>query len=197
METKLIAAELATGAGVATVICHSNKPSNIQRIIALPPPSSTDPIHLLRPDEEPPDPLHTLFVPHHAPIPDRRWWILHGLAPKGRLIIDDGAYRAIFRNKRDSLEGNGGRLLAAGLVEVEGTFAAHQAVRIAVRRSKAAIADGTSSMESSVDDLKQLALTGQTEIVDVGRGLANYNWQEMERIKGHNRCVCLPTSVRI
>ena len=94
-------------------------------------------------------------------------------------MIDNGAYRAIFRHT--SNEGNGGRLLAAGIVSVEGNFAAGQAVRIAVRKLE------SGSAESSVGDLR--ALEDEGVEVDVGRGLANYNWQEIDRIKGLNRSV--------
>ena len=204
METKLIAAELATGAGVATVICHSGKPSNIFDIITAAQPVSTaqsaEVVLALSDNAASNLPLHTLFTPTHHPLPDRRWWILHGLSPRGRIVIDEGAYRAVF--KRSSVnavetEGNGGRLLAAGVVAVEGTFAAGQAVRIAVRRKPRSAdsqgqgrAAGTASLDSSVEDLAKVALDSAEaeEIVEVGRGLANYNWQEMDRLKGLKRC---------
>ena len=169
METKLIAAELASGAGVATVITHAAKPSNMLAIIAasdallLSGDEGGLPVDLAASGELPPRlPLHTLFVPRLTPLPDRRWWILHGLAPRGRIVIDEGAYRAVLRADAADVEGNGGRLLAAGIVAVDGTFAAGQSVRIAVVR------DG--------------------QEVEVGRGMANYNWQEIDRVKGMRRC---------
>lgn len=45
-------------------------------------------------------------------------------------MIDEGAYKAIGRRE------SGGRLLPAGVIRVEGPFAAHQAVRLIVRRKK-------------------------------------------------------------
>ncbi|GAA98230.1 uncharacterized protein L969DRAFT_93162 [Mixia osmundae IAM 14324] len=181
METKLIAAELAMAAGVATVITHGTKPGNIVQIVSaardparegpdteadidlassveLPPRASLDEVAL---------PLHTIFMPRATPLPDRRWWVLHGLAPRGRVIIDAGAYKAVLlRSRYDQSEedkhvseaGNGGRLLPAGIVGVEGVFAAGQAVRLAVRTQ-------------GVD-------------TEIARGLANYNSQEIDRIKG-------------
>lgn len=46
------------------------------------------------------------------------------------MVIDEGAYRAIGRRE------SGGRLLPAGVVRVEGPFAAHQAVSVVVRRKR-------------------------------------------------------------
>jgi glutamate 5-kinase len=166
METKLIAAELATGAGVATVITHSAHPERLAAILAASDALLVDPEHasadldLAASGELPaaPLPLHTLFVPQVNPLADRRWWVMHGLAPRGRIVVDAGAHRALSRAQ------SGGRLLAAGIVAVEGSFAAGQAVRVAVRS----------------DD---------SDDVEIGRGLANYNWQEVERIKGLKRCV--------
>lgn len=44
--------------------------------------------------------------------------------------IDEGALRAIMRKE------SGGRLLPAGVIRVEGSFASHQAVRLVVRRRR-------------------------------------------------------------
>jgi glutamate 5-kinase len=61
---------------------------------------------------------------------DRKWWIMHGLHAAGSITIDAGAYQALLRKE------SGGRLLAAGVLSVEGTFASQQAVKIFVRRRK-------------------------------------------------------------
>lgn len=242
METKLIAAELATAAGVATIITHGATPKNILEIVEASDELLTLPslnsnglgeeekeVDLAASTELIPQfgesskalPLHTLFLPKHTPLPDRRWWVLHGLSPRGRIVIDQGAYRAIFKsskvspNSQDSAPnsdfvGNGGRLLAAGVVAVEGTFAAGQAVRVAVRRKIGQVAEGATTPFSSsrpstplstsktFGDLSSIPLVksasqafdatqasqSEMEIVEIGRGLANYNWQEMDRIKG-------------
>jgi glutamate 5-kinase len=197
METKLIAAELATGAGVATVITNSAHPSNILSIIASS--SSTAASHLdssVEPvilSDEPAS--HTVFLPSASSLlPDRRWWVAHGLAPRGRVIIDEGAYRAIFRH-------NGGRLLPAGVIRVEGTFAAGQSVRIAVvwKRTSSHVTPGgpsggsntpdTPALEGSLSDLKlaDSPVLDEADISDVGRGLANYNSVEIDRLKRMKR----------
>jgi glutamate 5-kinase len=168
METKLIAAELATAAGCATVITLGSVPSRILTIVqahapATPrsasPPNLSDPTPTPTPpphddDDDDDDsivdgpgvefalgdeslPPHTLFTPKPRPLSSRRFWILHGLTPRGTIYIDEGAYRAISRSERNGGGGgNGGRLLAAGVLRVEGTFAAGQAVRVCVIRGR-------------------------------------------------------------
>ncbi|KAL7408937.1 Aspartate/glutamate/uridylate kinase [Mrakia frigida] len=121
METKIIAAELATGAGVTTVILNSLNIASIFPIISAPVEGDVDENSL---------PEHTRFLCKENPLGDRKWWILHGLHAAGDVIIDEGAYQALTR--RDS----GGRLLAAGVVAVSGSFASQQAVRIIVRRRR-------------------------------------------------------------
>lgn len=133
MQTKLIAAELATAAGVATVILNGESPENIAKIVekdlaALPSPS----------DEDLDDPACTLFVPSALRMPVRKWRILHAMHPNGTLVIDQGAYERISRKE------SGGRLLPAGVVRVDGVWSRLQAVRLAVQCQHT---DGTTSEE--------------------------------------------------
>ncbi|GAA6029401.1 hypothetical protein JCM8097_003660 [Rhodosporidiobolus ruineniae] len=193
METKLIAAELATAAGCATVITLGSMPGRILEIVqahedsrttpssplaaslaSLPPANiasaaSTDPsapaipaapavpslslpsVEFNSPSTSSSLPPHTLFTPKSSPLSSRRFWILHGLTPRGTVYIDEGAYRAISRGERDGGGGgNGGRLLAAGVIRVEGTFAAGQAVRVCVIRGRYSRNRRPSAEETSV-----------------------------------------------
>jgi glutamate 5-kinase len=59
-------------------------------------------------------PQGTYFVPKTKKLARRKCWIAHTLAPKGSLVIDDGAVRA--------LRENGKSLLPIGVVKVEGEF---------------------------------------------------------------------------
>ena len=188
MQTKLIAAELATAAGVATVILNGSEPSNMVRIVekGLPAQSLADggdslasSVASLTAEEasmigHPPlsDPAHTLFLPKPNPLSSRKWSILHALHPAGTLIIDEGAFRRIAR--ADS----GGRLLPAGVVGVEGNWERMQAVRLVVRRSKTAPSSSDNAQGSE-----------DWQHIEVGRGLANYTSIESERIKGIKRYV--------
>lgn len=141
MTTKLIAADLATAAGVATIITHGSKPTNIIKII----------------DGDTSDkPLHTKFAAKNNPMLDRKWWILHGLHTAGTIYIDSGAAKAVVTH---GLRSN---LFAAGIVDVQGTFNAHQAVQICFRQTP-----------------------GSEEVV-IGKGLANYSSSEITRIKRCN-----------
>ncbi|KIS71783.1 putative glutamate 5-kinase [Mycosarcoma maydis] len=147
MQTKLIAAELATAAGVATVIINGEHPENMIKVVAKGIPSiGTESTSLrmdslassvssLASDEKeligyPPldSPAHTIFLPKANPLSSRKWSILHALHPAGALIIDEGAFKRIAR--ADS----GGRLLPAGVVGVEGNWERMQAIRLVVRR---------------------------------------------------------------
>lgn len=241
METKLIAAELATAAGCATVITQGSDPSRILSIVeahahtaaataaafaspsapgvvfSSPSPSST-PTPAPSPDSpapSPPLPAHTLFTPKPRPLTSRRFWILHGLTPRGTVYVDEGAYRAISRGERDGGGGgNGGRLLAAGVLRVEGTFAAGQAVRVCVikgrwggwrgngrepsrpgspdhfadRRVERALEDSVGSLDiAGARDEHEETEEGE-QILEFGRGLTNYNSVEIDRVKGLRRC---------
>ncbi|KAF9009569.1 glutamate 5-kinase [Cyathus striatus] len=149
METKLIAAEIATAAGVTTIITSSKRPQNIFDIINYhaqyshsaspdaPEPSSgrDSPTHhkaesplSSTPRSDVPRPPHTVFTASPTPMRDLKSWTSHTLFPSGSVVIDAGAHHVL--SKRES----GGRLLAAGVVGVIGAFGAGQAVRICVRK---------------------------------------------------------------
>ena len=150
MGTKIVAARLATAAGVTTIITRSSNPGNVASIVnhveglnssahhngadgASPQPEN-DPMtssitsiasatsSKFGADKEiPPAPPHTRFLPSPKPIGDRRFWLLHGLQPHGTIYIDQGAGRAVL--------GKAG-LLPAGIIDVEGTFAQQECVKI-------------------------------------------------------------------
>ncbi|KAG1768992.1 Aspartate/glutamate/uridylate kinase [Suillus occidentalis] len=147
METKLIAAEIATGAGVTTVIASSKQPSVIVDIIdyyaalkstSVPTSgaaSPTAPQNLNQVDLDEvatslswPRPPHTVFKPALIPMRDLKAWTSHTLYPAGSVIIDSGAHAVLSRRE------SGGRLLPAGVLGVRGSFASGQAVRILVHR---------------------------------------------------------------
>ncbi|TGO74036.1 hypothetical protein BELL_0313g00030 [Botrytis elliptica] len=184
MSTKIVAARLATSAGVTTVITRSSSPGNIASIVSYVQSlknsalggrggdvisQSQTPETLTRSNStlsltgltsslvEPP--LHTRFVPSHQPIRDRYFWLLHGLSPHGTIYIDAGAHRALAAKAG---------LLPAGIVDVEGSFAQQEAVRLVVVERP-----GSS-------DAKIVAGSG----VEVGRALVNYSAMEIARIKG-------------
>lgn len=184
--TKIVAARLATSVGVTTVITRSSNPGNIVKIVRyiqaqqrssprLDPASdgehdghhaddplsqSTASLRLDQSVEKPP--LHTRFLPSPDPIRDRHFWMIHGLKPHGTLYIDAGAHSALLRKAG---------LLPAGVLDVEGNFAQHEAVRLVV-----------------VERLHTPDASGKTWTgtpLEVGRALVNYAAPEVMRIRGH------------
>lgn len=239
METKLIAAEIATEAGVNTIITSSKNPENVLSIIeyhsavSIP---GVDPSSIARPK-------HTLFKPSLTPMRDMKSWTSHTLFPAGTVVIDTGAHVVLSRKE------SGGRLLPVGVIGVKGSFASHQAVRICVRvKSDSVDAAGRDRMEedpeaaareyargiptslsasgsatptigsgrASSSDLAMLTSEGahhpnnlnlpnvieegqvilgnsdpvdSWQLVEVGRGLANYNSEQIDKVRRMNRCV--------
>jgi glutamate 5-kinase len=175
MGTKIVAARLATAAGVTTVVTRSSKPGNIASIVNHveslkrnpensdnPAPSeSNTPIHTIPVTtngtalaEPSLPPLHTRFLPAPNPIRDRYFWLLHGLAPHGTIYIDAGAHAAL---------SNKANLLPIGIIDVEGSFGQQECVRLCVLPSRDA---------------------ALSEAEEVGRALTNYSTSEVKRIKG-------------
>ncbi|TKA31303.1 hypothetical protein B0A50_02148 [Salinomyces thailandicus] len=181
MGTKIVAARLATAAGVTTVITRSSKPGNIGAIVRhaeeqksanrsleasgeLPPQQQTEP-HVQKTNivngtsvprlEEPGlPPLHTRFLPDPHPIRDRYFWLLHGLAPHGTVYVDEGAHSALT---------NKAGLLPVGIVDVAGSFGQHECVRISVLPNRDAKLE---------------------EAEEVGRAIVNYSAAEIKRVRG-------------
>lgn len=211
METKLIAAEISTAAGVTTIITSSKHPENVFRIIEydLQRKSGSSSPPLVRPP-------HTVFTASLKPMRDLKSWTSHTLNPSGSVIIDAGAHHVLSKPE------SGGRLLAAGVLGVIGAFASGQAVRIVVRRrrigheekeeerkaylnalettrpstpiSAAAFSSeevgevGVEQGDEKAEDEKD-GLLGEADVMEVGRGLANYNSAQILAVKGMKRCV--------
>jgi glutamate 5-kinase len=101
MFTKIAAAQIATGAGVRTVITEGRSPGNIERILQG-------------------EAIGTQFAPQPRPLNARKRWIAHGLIPAGKLFLDDGAV--------DAIRSLGKSLLAAGVTKIAGEFDNQDAV---------------------------------------------------------------------
>lgn len=162
MATKIVAAKLATSAGVMTVITRSSRPDNITQIVRHVQETQSDSHNGSLATDSATIPLHTRFLPSLEPIRDRYFWLLYGLAPHGTLYIDAGAHRALAHKAG---------LLPVGVLDIEGSFASHEAVRVVVvERNSEPGPDG-----------KLWHGTPQ----EVGRALVNYSASEIQRIKGH------------
>jgi glutamate 5-kinase len=103
MASKVQAAKIVMRSGVPLVIASGRKKRVISRVVAG--------------EEE-----GTLFVPQPTRLKGRKRWIAFFHHPKGALVVDAGARKAV-------REG-GKSLLPPGIVRCEGTFAAGEVVRI-------------------------------------------------------------------
>ncbi|KJA21060.1 hypothetical protein HYPSUDRAFT_42438 [Hypholoma sublateritium FD-334 SS-4] len=217
METKLIAADISTAAGVTTIITSSKHPENIFSIIEYDVQNSPDKLSKSIGSGSPPStiplrrPPHTLFTAAPEPMRDLKSWTSHTLNPSGSVIIDAGAYHVL--SKRES----GGRLLAAGVSGCVGAFAAGTAVRIVIlqrhvgheereqeRRAYLRALESTRPSspttaavfeDQAPKELKKGADVvlvekgveiGDADVIEVGRGLANYNSAQIMAVKGMN-----------
>lgn len=181
MSTKIVAARRATSVGVTTIITRSSRPGNIGAIIDA----------LQHPSSGVKAPLHTRFIPAENPIRDRYFWLLHIFAPSGSLYIDENAYLAL---------ADKANLFPSGIVDVEGSFAQQEAVRIFVvkRVSLQNSAPPVFSLskerpvtpnEAHPAESPSTPRTPRYEKSDstpheVGRAIMNYASSEIKRIRG-------------
>jgi glutamate 5-kinase len=103
MATKVAAAKKASRSGVATIMIPGKKPGVLLSAIQ---------------GEE----VGTLFMPAHEGINSRKHWIAFTLRPSGRVMVDDGARKALLEK--------GTSLLSSGVVSVDGRFERGSCVRI-------------------------------------------------------------------
>ena len=101
MHTKLEAARIATGAGIPVVLTAAERVSEALEGAAV----------------------GTLFHATGRRRPTRLLWLAHATEPRGTLVLDDGAVRAVTQRRAS--------LLAAGITGVLGTFDAGDPVDIA------------------------------------------------------------------
>ncbi|EPE07064.1 glutamate 5-kinase [Ophiostoma piceae UAMH 11346] len=194
MSTKIVAARLATSAGVTTVITRSSTPGNLVQILAhiqasqglqlqksssfaslplmaaaaaVPPPPATSSASSST-AALPKPPLHTRFLPWAEPVRDRSFWILHGLSPHGTIFIDQGAYQALVEHAG---------LLPVGVADVQGHFSDNDAVRLVVVDRNTHTPEGSTPAVATPG-----AVASGTE---VGRALVKYSAVDVSRIKGH------------
>ncbi len=101
MHTKLKAAKIAADSGIATIIVNGNIDGIITKVL-----KGND--------------LGTLFLPSEDKLTSRKHWIAHTLKTKGKLILDDGAKKAVLKK--------GKSLLPSGISEIVGQFDSGSAV---------------------------------------------------------------------
>jgi glutamate 5-kinase len=127
MRSKVVAAEMATAAGTETVICSGFEPGALLRAVAG-------------------ERVGTRCPPRPVGISSFKLWLKYAKPSHGRVRVDPGAARA--------LREGGTSLLPVGIVSVEGSFDAGDAVDV--------LADGAR----------------------IGKGIVNYSADELARVKG-------------
>ncbi len=95
MRSKIRAARLVTAAGEPVIMANGARPGVLDAIFAC-------------------APVGTLFLPHGGTVPAWKRWLGYTARPKGKLVVDAGARKAVERN--------GSSLLPIGVVQVVGHF---------------------------------------------------------------------------
>ncbi|HST34489.1 MAG TPA: glutamate 5-kinase [Solirubrobacteraceae bacterium] len=104
MRSKVVAADMATAAGIETTICSGVRPQALRAVLAG--------------ERE-----GTRFAAREARYSSFKLWLKYAKPSRGTLLIDDGAARAVTEGAAS--------LLPVGIVEVLGEFEAGDAVDIA------------------------------------------------------------------
>jgi glutamate 5-kinase len=123
MRSKVLAAEMATSAGLPVVICNGTEPGTLERAVAG-------------------DPVGTRFHSQPKRESSFKLWLRYAKPSAGRVLVDAGAERA--------LREQGTSLLPVGVVEVEGNFEAGDAVDVAsAADGRSAVGKGISNYSAA------------------------------------------------
>jgi glutamate 5-kinase len=105
MRSKVVAADMATAAGIVTTICNGLDPDALATVLAG-------------------GRAGTRFPPREARYSSFKLWLKYAKPARGTLLVDPGAARAVRESSAS--------LLPVGIVAVEGEFDAGDAVEIAI-----------------------------------------------------------------
>jgi glutamate 5-kinase len=122
MASKLVAARIAAWSGVRAVIAGAREPDVVRRALT---------------DGEV---VGTVVQPHAQRLSSRKLWIAFALRASGRIVVDDGARRALVEQGRS--------LLPAGVQDVAGSFQREDAVEVVDGHGKV-FAKGLAGMDAA------------------------------------------------
>ncbi|MDX1918952.1 MAG: glutamate 5-kinase [Candidatus Caenarcaniphilales bacterium] len=128
MVTKIEAAKMATAFGTTVHILTSRHPEKV--------------IEVLKGSSH-----GTTFLPRQNAEDARKAWLAYGILPKGKLVIDNGAFSAL---------GTGRSLLPIGIKKVQGKFSRGQALEICYEEQEhiRVVAKGITKYDS--EDLRKI-----------------------------------------
>jgi glutamate 5-kinase len=138
MASKLEAARLATAAGESVVIANGRRPNVLVDILAG-------------------ETVGTLFLAQGPTVASRKRWIGLTAHPCGRLLLDDGAQRAVQEQGRS--------LLAVGVRRVEGVFQKGDVVALCRQNDDQEFARGLTNYGS--EELRRIAGQPTERIVQI------------------------------
>jgi len=109
MSTKVLAAKKAASYGIPTLIANGLDGKILKQIFSG-------------------ESVGTLFIPQENRLSSRKHWIAHVLRPKGKIIVDEGAKKALLEK--------GKSLLPSGIVSLQGKFNIGDVVEIMDSKKK-------------------------------------------------------------
>jgi glutamate 5-kinase len=137
MRSKVVAAEMATAAGIPAVICNGLRPGTLSAVLAGAAEQGTH------------------FPAQHARYSSFKLWLRYAKPSHGTIVVDAGAARAL----RDG----GTSLLPVGVVEVRGGFDAGDAVHV----TEGAAVIGKGITNYSAPELRRVMGLKSTQVREV------------------------------
>jgi len=142
MLTKLEAARSAARSGAATVVCNGLAPDSLLRVARG-------------------EPAGTIFLAG-TKLGSRKHWLAYTAAPRGRLVLDDGAVRALLERGRS--------LLPAGIASVEGRFGIGDPVACVDARGREVARGLVAYTAAEVDRIKGLSTKEAVRVLGYSNG---------------------------
>ena len=137
MKSKVLAAKKVTASGIPCIIAPGKRKKVLADILA---------------GKE----IGTLFLPVTDRLNSKKYWIAFTLRPRGKLVIDDGAKKALMEK--------GKSLLPSGIIDLEGSFAVGDPVSC-VDSNGTLIAKGLVNFSS--DEIRKIMGLKTTKIYQV------------------------------
>ncbi|MBV9212874.1 MAG: glutamate 5-kinase [Actinobacteria bacterium] len=128
MRSKVVAAQMATAAGIEAVIANGTQPGTVLSAVAG-------------------EPQGTRFHPQEQRVSSFKLWLRYAKASRGRIVVDGGAAAA--------LRERGTSLLPVGVVDVHGDFQAGDAVQVAAAAGNGAVI-GKGIVNYSAEELRRI-----------------------------------------